>query len=186
MAQKVGNRKAAGRRRARQAMKAKRQAARQARKMERVKRRGTSGRGARKLARQQARFKTKQARIAARERKQAARQAGRSDRTQSKAAGGFYTPESTAARWGGIASLGSTAATLGAGIATGGASLAAGGLDLGGTAGEFLDVFGGDQVDQDLELSGGGAGAITDEPWFWPAAIGGGALVVYLATRKGA
>lgn len=62
------------------------------------------------------------------------RQEGRSERTEDKAAGGFYTPESTSARWDGYAALAESAIDLGALIATGGASGAIPDFSFGGSA----------------------------------------------------
>lgn len=62
------------------------------------------------------------------------RQEGRSERTEDKAAGGYYSPESTSARWEGYAALAESAIDLGALIATGGASGAIPDFSFGGSA----------------------------------------------------
>ena len=153
----ASNRKAEGRRAARQAARTERQSTRQARRTER-----------------------QQSRQAGRTARTEARAGSRASRTQSKAEGGYYSPESTAARWQGIAAVGEQAVTVGAGIATGGASLAAGGF---GAAGQNV-LTGDDQVDSQFQPPGGAA-PITEQAWFWPAVIGGGAVVIWSLTRGG-
>lgn len=61
------------------------------------------------------------------------RQEGRSDRAESKAAGGYYTPESTSARWDGISTAIEAGVDIGAMIATGGASGAIPDFSFGGS-----------------------------------------------------
>ena len=175
-----GNRKAAGRKRARQARRAAKQAARQARRAQRQTARQTTGRRARKAGRQQAKQTRRQTRIEGRVSKQAARQAGRTARTQAKAEGGRWDPESVKARQAALQSIVST----GAGLAETGISAATAGATGG------LSALPGMLGDVDLSgLFGGGAEEdyaipVTEQTWFWPVIIGGG-VVLFLATRGG-
>ena len=62
------------------------------------------------------------------------RQEEKTDRTEAKAEGGYYTPESTTARWQGIGSLAAAGVEIGGLIATGGASGAIPDFSFGGSA----------------------------------------------------
>ena len=62
------------------------------------------------------------------------KQEEKTERTEAKAEGGYYTPESTTARWKGIGSLAAAGVEIGGLIATGGASGAIPDFSFGGSA----------------------------------------------------
>lgn len=122
---------------------------------------------------------------------QGARQVGRSNRMQSQAMGGKFTPESTSARWGGIASTtGSVSDAVVAGFSGGATGIIEGlgetaaGMDWGSVGGAIGDAWEG--------ASSGGSGddyeeeSITEASWFWPAVgtVAAVAAAVLLSGRK--
>lgn len=72
------------------------------------------------------------------------RQEEKTERAEAKATGGYYTPESTTARWGGISDLAAAGVEIGGLIATGGASGAIPDFSFGGS--ESDGSFGVDDI----------------------------------------
>jgi hypothetical protein len=107
---------------------------------------------------------------------------GRTQRVQAKAEGGKFSPESTAARWEGISSLGSSAADL-----------AGHGIDAYTAAqtGGLSSLFGDDDMYGAGDVGGTGdyyadEGDWTDDlpEWALPAALVVGAVGIFLLTKK--
>ena len=97
------------------------------------------------------------------------RQEEKTERTEAKAEGGYYTPESTTARWQGIGSLAAAGVEIGGLIATGGASGAIPDFSFGGSAED-----GGYTLDDVLDMIPSGDGGYEAAPSSGATATQGG------------